>query len=206
MEPLGQFRRPSIVNGIVIGFLAALCVGCSSTSTHGVGSAPSAPASSNASSPTSVATPPTQPTTVANTGNTSGSTISSERPTCPVPPGDQPPQQGDCTLVDWDVIAVDGANLTVQYYVNDPGCSLGLDRVETTETTSGVTLRVIVGYSGDEGATCPTAYSSRTSVVTLRQPLGSRTLAGCRPIGSFVPKGGYNNPDPRSNSASCLSR
>jgi hypothetical protein len=122
----------------------------------------------------------------------------------PGTPGEEAPQRGDCTLVDWDVIGVDGANLTIRYYVNDPGCSLALDRVETTETETAVSLRVVVGYTGDEGATCTTAYSSRTTVVPLREPLASRELTGCRPIGSFVPKGGYNSPEPWSDAASCF--
>lgn len=106
--------------------------------------------------------------------------------------------------MDWDVVLVDGASLTLKYYVNDPGCSLELSRVDIKESAATVSLEVVVGYAGDEGATCPTAYSSRTSVVTLREPLGSRELTGCRPVGSFVPKGGYNDPEPRSNGAVCL--
>lgn len=89
------------------------------------------------------------------------------------------------------------------YYVNDPGCSRALDRIETVEATDDVTVRVIVGFTGDEGASCPTAYASRTTTLELEQPLGDRRLLGCRPEGSFVPAGGYNAPAPRDASFDC---
>ena len=107
--------------------------------------------------------------------------------------------------MDWDVVAVNGSSLTVRYYVNDPGCSLDLNRVEVNESDSTVTLRVIVGFTGDEGASCPTAYSARITIVDLALPLSERQLIGCRPRGSFVPKGGYNDPQPRTEGAVCRS-
>ena len=100
-------------------------------------------------------------------------------------------------LVDWDLISIDGTTLNLSYLANDPGCSLDLDRVERVETTSEVSLRVVVGYTGDEGISCPTALSSRSVSVELSSPLGDRTLLGCRPSGSFAPKGGYDTPEPR---------
>ena len=125
------------------------------------------------------------------------------RAACPVPPGDVAPQRGDCTLVDWDVMRVDGPMIELQYYVNEPGCSLALSRVEIDEGDDEVSLRVVVGFTGDEGASCPTAYASRSTTVQLAAPLGARRLLGCRPIGSFVPKGGYNTPEPRDASKDC---
>lgn len=78
--------------------------------------------------------------------------------------------------------------------MNEPGCSPDLDRIEQVENSSDVTLNVIVGFTGDEDKSCPTAYSSRTAVITLSEPHGARVLFGCRPDGSYVPKGGYNSP------------
>ena len=77
------------------------------------------------------------------------------------------------------------------------------DRVEVDETDESVTLTVVVGYSGEEGWSCPTAYASRTTTVSLAEPLGTRSLLGCRPEVSFVPKGGYNEPEPRNPSIDC---
>jgi hypothetical protein len=125
------------------------------------------------------------------------------RAPCPVAPDDAAPQRGDCTLVDWDVMRVDGPMIELQYYVNEPGCSLALSRVEIDEGDDEVSLRVVVGFTGDEGASCPTAYASRSTTVQLAAPLGARRLLGCRPIGSFVPKGGYNTPEPRDASKDC---
>lgn len=122
---------------------------------------------------------------------------------CPVNAPDTAPSKGDCTLVDWDVVSVDGATVTLKYYVNEPGCSLDLDRIDQVENSGDVTLHVIVGFRGDEGASCPTAFSSRTAVVALSEPLGERLLLGCRPDGSFVPKGGYNSPEPRDSAQDC---
>jgi hypothetical protein len=193
-----------VVKSAILGFLVALCVGCASTSGQGAAIRPSAVAPESAPALTAVATTQPQQAAAMATDSSGGTTTASQQPQCPVPRDDQAPQKGECTLVDWDVIAVDGTSLTVRYFVNDPGCSLGLDRIETAESTSEVSLRVVVGFTGDEGATCPTSYSSRTSVVTLRDPLGARALTGCRPVGSFVPKGGYNSPEPRSHAPICL--
>ena len=115
-------------------------------------------------------------------------------------------RRGDCTLVDWDLVDVQESQLTITYYVNDPGCSLNLDRVEVAETETTVSLRFVVGYTGDEGASCPTAYSSRTTTVDLASPLNDRDLTGCRPEDSFVPAGRYNEPEPRSDAAVCGTR
>jgi len=49
---------------------------------------------------------------------------------CPLNAPERAPSQGECTLVDWDVVALDGATVTLEYYVNEPGCSLDLDRIE----------------------------------------------------------------------------
>ena len=124
-------------------------------------------------------------------------------PQCPVPPGDVPPKRGDCTLVDWDVLRVNGSLIELRYYVNEPGCSLELSRVEIDERSDEVSLRVVVGYTGDEGASCPTALGSRSTSLELAAPLGSRRLLGCRPVGSFAPKGGYDTPEPRDESKDC---
>lgn len=124
-------------------------------------------------------------------------------PQCPVPSGDVPPKRGDCTLVDWDVLRVNGSLIELRYYVNEPGCSLELSRVEIDERSDEVSLRVVVGYTGDEGASCPTALGSRSTSLELAAPLGSRRLLGCRPVGSFAPKGGYDTPEPRDASKDC---
>jgi hypothetical protein len=181
-----------------------MCLSCSSA-TGANGDPPSEPASTQSDS-TTIAIATTQPQATSAIDNDATTTVSANTNagSCPVPPADQAPQRGDCTLVDWDVIGVDGASLTLRYYVNDPGCSLELNRVDINESATTVSLDVVVGYTGDEGASCPTAYSSRTSVVKLWEPLDSRELTGCRPVGSFDPKGGYNDPEPRSNGAVCL--
>ena len=107
--------------------------------------------------------------------------------------------------MDWQAVAVDGTSVTVDYYLNDPGCSLGLDRVEVDDNPAVVTLRFVVLYAGDEGATCPTALATRTTVVQLPTPLGKRDLSGCHPDGFFlVPAGGYDNPAPRGDSNGCM--
>ena len=136
-----------------------------------------------------------------STAATSGPSSTSSG--CPVPPSDVAPQRGDCTLVDWDAVRVDGPRIDLQYYVNEPGCSLELSRVEIDERSDEVSLRVVVDFAGDEGASCPTAYGSRSTTVELTAPLGARRLLGCRPEGSFVPKGGYNTPEPRDASKDC---
>ena len=48
-------------------------------------------------------------------------------------------------MVDWDVMRVDGSMIELQYYVNEPGCSLALSRVEIDERNDEVSLRVVVG-------------------------------------------------------------
>ena len=128
---------------------------------------------------------------------------SSKSSDCPVPPRDVAPQRGECTLVDWDAVRVDRSRIELRYYVNEPGCSLDLSRVDIEEGHDAVSLRVVVGFTGDEGASCPTAYGSRSTTVELATPLGARRLLGCRPEGSFVPKGGYNTPEPRDASKDC---
>ena len=120
-----------------------------------------------------------------------------------VAPNDRAARAGECTIVDWDALAVHGESIELEYYVNEPGCSLDLDRVEVDETDESVTLTVVVGYSGEEGWSCPTAYASRTTTVSLAEPLGTKSLLGCRPEVSFVPKGGYNEPEPRNPSIDC---
>ncbi|MFN8022112.1 MAG: hypothetical protein U0Q03_11345 [Acidimicrobiales bacterium] len=109
----------------------------------------------------------------------------------------------ECTLVDWDLLHVDGASLLLRYFANDPGCSEELDRVEIDETDTSVTLRVVVAFAGDEGASCPTALGSRETTIELAAPLGDRSLFGCRPEGSFAPAGGYSTPEPRSAQLDC---
>lgn len=118
-------------------------------------------------------------------------------------PTDRAARKGECTLVDWDAVSATENTIELKYYVNEPGCSLDLNRVDVQETQDTVTLSFIVGFAGDEGATCPTAYGSRTTTVRLSSPLGTRTLLGCRPTGSFVPEGGYNNPAPRDPEFDC---
>lgn len=127
----------------------------------------------------------------------------SASPECTVPPADRAPQRGECTLVDWDATRLNGSDVELEYYVNEPGCSLELAGVEADETAQAVVLRVVVAFAGDEGASCPTTYASRTTIVRLSQPLGDRTLLGCRPIGSFVPKGGYDTPEFRDPARDC---
>ena len=133
---------------------------------------------------------------------TSCSALSGAALLCPAPT-DRAANGGECTLVDWDATSTTGKSVDLKYYVNEPGCSLALNRVEVIETSSDVTLRVIVGFTGDEGASCPTAYSSRSTTVMLSAPLGTRRLLGCRPDGSFVPAGGYNQPAPRDAAFDC---
>ena len=130
------------------------------------------------------------------------SAVGTSESSCPAPT-DRAPQRGECTLVDWDATSVTDASVELTYFVNDPGCSLALDRVEVDETSSDVTVRVVVGYAGDDGAACPTAYAPRTTTVALSAPLGDRQLLGCRPEGSFVPAGGYNAPAPRDAAIDC---
>ena len=98
------------------------------------------------------------------------------RPECPVPPDDVAPRRGDCTL---------------------------LERVEIDERNDEVSLRVVVGFTGDDGASCPTALGSRSTSIELAAPLGARRLLDCRPVGSFAPKGGYDTPEPRDSSKDC---
>lgn len=106
-------------------------------------------------------------------------------------------------MVDWDAVRIEGSRIELQYYVNEPGCSLALSRVDIDEGNDEVSLRVVVGFTGDEGASCPTAYASRSTTVELTAALGARRLVGCRPEGSFVPKDGYNTPEPRDASKDC---
>lgn len=101
--------------------------------------------------------------------------------------------------MDWNVLGIDGGSVDIEYFVNEPGCSLALDRVDIDETADAVTLRVVVGYAGDGDTSCPTALATRTTTVELATPLGARQLLGCRPTGSFAPAGGYDTPDPRSS-------
>lgn len=135
----------------------------------------------------------------ASCGGSSGA--ESER-SCPAPT-DRAPRRGECTLVDWDATSATGNVVALEYYVNEPGCSLALNRIEVDETSADVTLRVIVGFTGDEGASCPTAFASRMTTAMLDAPLGARRLLGCRPTGSFVPAGGYNEPAARDAVADC---
>lgn len=72
-----------------------------------------------------------------------------------------------------------------------------LDRIERVDTASYVSLRVVVGYPGNDGISCPTALSSRTASVELSTPLGDRALLGCHPSGSFASTGEYDTPEPR---------
>jgi hypothetical protein len=123
-------------------------------------------------------------------------------PVCPAPT-DRAPKKDECTLVDWDVVSVNQADIELRYYVNQPGCSGTLKRVEAKETDGDVTLKVVVHYTGDDGASCPTVVASRVATVTLKNPLGDRRLFGCRPKGSFVPQGGYNAPAPRDGTKDC---
>lgn len=141
-------------------------------------------------------------TLVVATTSCGGSSSAGSGSSCPAPT-DRAAKRGECTLVDWDATAASGNTVEVKYYVNEPGCSLALNRVEVSETALDVTLRVVVGFAGDEGASCPTAYSSRTTTVALSAPLGTRRLLGCRPEGSFVPEGGYNDPAPRDATIDC---
>jgi hypothetical protein len=152
----------------------------------------------NVQSPPAVSTAATSESTVSP-----ATTEPSPSSGCPVPPSDVAPQRGDCTLVDWDAVRVDGSHIELQYYVNEPGCSLALSRVDIDERNDEVSLRVVGGVTGDEGASCPTAYAWRATTVELAAPLGARRLLGCRPEGSFVPKGGYNTPEPRDASKDC---
>ncbi len=110
---------------------------------------------------------------------------------------------GECTLVDWNAVGTSGSTIELEYFANDPGCSLGIDRVEVEEDAESATLRVLVGFSGDGGASCPTALGSRSTTVELSAPLGDRLLLGCRPEGSFAPAGGYNEPEQRNPNKDC---
>ena len=123
-------------------------------------------------------------------------------PECPAPT-DRAPKKDECMVVDWDIVSVNQADLEIRYYVNQPGCSGTLKRVEAKETDGDVTLRVVVHYTGDDAATCPTTVTSHVVTVSLKNPLGDRRLFGCRPKGSFVPQGGYNAPAPRDSTKDC---
>ena len=70
-------------------------------------------------------------------------------PVCPAPT-DRAPKKDECTLVDWDVVSVYQSDIELRYYVNSPGCSAGLKRVEVKETDGDVTMRVVVNFTGDE--------------------------------------------------------
>lgn len=120
-------------------------------------------------------------------------------------PTDRAAHKGECTLVDWDVVSVAENKVELKYYVNEPGCSLDLNRVDVDEGEESVRLRVVVEYAGDDNASCSTAYKSRATTVTLDSPLGERILLGCRPVGSFAPHGGYNDPAPRDSEIDCAS-
>ncbi|MFN8022987.1 MAG: hypothetical protein U0Q03_15790 [Acidimicrobiales bacterium] len=129
--------------------------------------------------------------------------VASESDGCRLPAAGNVAGPGECTLVDWNVVSVAGTTVELEYFVNDPGCSLDLDRVEIVETPTSVTLRVLVGRLGDEGASCPTALGSRSTTVDLAAPLGDRVLLGCRTPDSFAPAGGYNDPEPRDPDKDC---
>ena len=114
------------------------------------------------------------------------------------------PQRGDCAIVDWDFTSTNGSTLALDYYVDDPGCSLGLSRVEAIETDQVVRLRVIVGYAGGAPfGECPEHVTTRSTTVELDAPLGERLLLGCRPSGSSVIKGSPDNPEPRDDRMNC---
>ena len=89
------------------------------------------------------------------------------------------------------------------YFVFALVCATIRWQLTGTLWTAAVALTVVVGYSGEEGWSCPTAYASRTTTVSLAEPLGTKSLLGCRPEVSFVPKGGYNEPEPRNPSIDC---
>ena len=111
-----------------------------------------------------------------------------------------PPQAGDCTLVDWDLVSVEGDVVTIRAYLNSPGCAEQLDRVDVNETSQVVTLTAFAKYTAVEGVSCPTALGNTEVEVQLDADLADRTLDGCRPTDSFAPSGGYNEPAPRSDS------
>ena len=114
------------------------------------------------------------------------------------------PQRGECALVDWDAISTNGSTIALDYYVDDPGCSLGLSRVEATETDETVRLRVIVGFAGGAPfGECPNHLTTRSTTVELDAPLGDRLLLGCRPSGSAVIRGKPDHPEPRNDRMNC---
>ena len=114
-------------------------------------------------------------------------------------PTASPPQFGECTVVDWDVVAVDGASLVIEVYLNAPGCAESVDRVGVEESDESVTLMAVARFSGGNGVSCPTAIASTAVQVELESALGGRTLLGCRPDDSFAPAGGYPLPAPRED-------
>lgn len=113
-------------------------------------------------------------------------------------PAASPPQAGQCAFVDWDLIAVDGATVTIQVYLNSPGCAETVNRVEIDETDTQVRLTAIATYTGDDGTSCPTALGTVEATTQLAAPLDERQLVGCRPEESFAPANGYNEPAPRT--------
>jgi hypothetical protein len=108
-----------------------------------------------------------------------------------------------CSLVDWNLLSVDGTTLELEYFANDPGCSGQLDHVGVQETVDHVTLTVYVEYLADPGVSCPTAFGSDTTTVQLQAPLADKPLYGCRPELSFAPAGGYDAPEPRDADLDC---
>ena len=108
-----------------------------------------------------------------------------------------------CSLVDWNLLSVDGTTLELEYFANAPGCSGQLDHVGVQETVDDVTLTVFVEYLAGPGVTCPTAFGSSTTTVRLQAPLADKPLFGCRPELSFAPAGGYDSPEPRDAELDC---
>lgn len=113
------------------------------------------------------------------------------------------PADRTCSLVDWNLVSVDGTTLELEYFVNDPGCSGQLDHVGVQETVDDVTLTVYVEYLAGAGVSCPTALGSATTTIQLSALLDDKPLFGCRPEQSFAPAGGYTTPEPRDADLDC---
>jgi hypothetical protein len=82
----------------------------------------------------------------------------------------------------WRVLAVDGANLTLEVDVGSSTCDRNPRIVEVVEHARGVTIRAVRETLVNADA-CTTDMGFATLAVELAEPLGDRFLEGCWPDG-----------------------